>query len=150
LDRAIYDLMMRVRPDVPVLADEPVPTFEAWSADTIEDPGFMPELTVIAIGGGRVVGAVELFDNTGGAIYIGMTAVDPDFRRRGLARLLKVELSRRAKAAGVVRIETYNDGANTGIRTLNESLGYVYLPWRLMLRGPVPVQALEQADSRAG
>jgi hypothetical protein len=47
-------------------------------------------------------------------------------------------LAYRAKAAGVVRIETYNDGTNDRIRALNESLGYVYLPWKLKLSGPVP------------
>ena len=67
-----------------------------------------------------------------------MTAVHPDARRRGVARLLKIELARRARDAGWVGIETYNDGSNERIRGLNESLGYVYDPPYVSLRGPLP------------
>ena len=138
LDRAAFDLFVRVRPEIPVLVDEPESSFEAWRADSIGDPGFLPGLSLLALDGTRVVGMIETFDNSSGVVFIGMTAVDPDYRRRGVARLLKSELSRRAKAAGVVRIETYNDGTNERIRALNESLGYSYLPWKLMLRAPIP------------
>ncbi len=67
-----------------------------------------------------------------------MTTVHPDARRRGIARLLKVELARRARAAGWRRIETYNDGSNDRIRGLNESLGYVYDVTHIVMRGPLP------------
>jgi mycothiol synthase len=144
LDRAMYDLIMRVRPEVPAMAIEPEPSFDSWFAETIGDSGFLPGLTVLALRDDRLVGVIEIYDNAGGAIYIGMTAVDPEFRRHGIARFLKAELTRRANAAGMVRIETYNDGTNQRIRALNESLGYVYLPWKLILRGPIP------APSRVG
>lgn len=141
LDRAAYDVMMRVRPEIPAMAGEVAPSFEAWRADTFGDPGFLPGLSVVALHDGRVVGIIEIYDNAEGVIFIGMTAVDPDYRRHGVARLLKAELSHRAKAAGMIRIETYNDGSNERIRALNESLGYVYLPWKLGLKGPIPPAA---------
>ena len=145
LVRDVYDLIMRVRPEIPSARDEPEPSFEAWRADTVEDPGFLTAMTLLALDGGRVVGTIAIYDNSSGVIYIGMTAVDPAYRRQGIARLLKAELSHRSKAAGIVRIETYNDGTNERIRTLNESLGYVYLPWKLLLRGAIP----EPADARS-
>jgi len=141
LEHALYVLNTTVWPEIPALADEPVPSFEAWRADTIEDVSFLPGLTLLAIQNERLAGAVEIYDNAGGVIFIGMTGVDPGFRRHGIARLLKSDLAWRAKAAGVIRIETYNDGTNDRIRALNESLGYVYLPWKLKLRGPVPAPA---------
>ena len=135
LARAIYDLSMRVRPEIPMLANEPTPSFEAWRSSTIDDPGYVPELSVLALDGERVVGALDIYDNTGGVAFIGMTAVDPGARRRGIGRYLKEELTRRAKTAGWQRIETYNDGANERIRGLNVALGYVYGPVILVLRG---------------
>ena len=65
-----------------------------------------------------------------------MTATHPDSRRRGIARHLKRELAWRAAAAGLRRIETYNDGANEAIKALNTELGYTYDPPFLMLKGP--------------
>ena len=35
-------------------------------------------------------------------------------------------------------IETFNDGTNERIRGLNESIGYVYDPPYVTLRGPLP------------
>src|SRR6185503_1751687 len=94
--------------------------------------------SLMALEGGRVVGTVDVFDNGDKGMFIGMTAVHPDTRRRGIARLLKVELERRARAAGWKRIETWNDGTNDRIRGLNESLGYVYNRPYVALKGPLP------------
>jgi RimJ/RimL family protein N-acetyltransferase len=138
LARALYELSMRVRPEIPALKDEPLPSFEAWRGSTIDDPGYSPDLSVIAVeADGSVAGALEVFDNADGTAFIGMTAVDPDARRRGIARCLKEELTRRAGAGGFHRIETYNDGANERIRGLNVDLGYVYYPTVLMLKAQI-------------
>ena len=142
LDRDVYDLAVRVRPEIPALKDEPTPSFEAWRASTIDDPGYATDLSPIAIDAdGTVVGALDVYDNADGTAFIGMTAVDPGFRRHGIARYLKEELTRRATVAGFERIETYNDGANERIRGLNVDLGYVYLPPVLMLKGPIDAGA---------
>src|SRR5262245_58936718 len=106
LEHALYVLNTTIWPEIPALADEPVPSFEAWRADTIEDSSFLPGLTLLAIQADRLAGAVEIYDKAGGVIFIGMTGVDPGFRRHGIARLLKSDLAWRAKAAGIVRIET--------------------------------------------
>jgi GNAT superfamily N-acetyltransferase len=138
LARALYELSMRVHPEIPALKDEPTPSFEAWRGSTIDDPGYSPDLSVIAVDAdGSVAGALEVFDNADGTAFIGMTAVDPDSRRRGIARCLKEELTRRATAGGFHRIETYNDGANERIRGLNIDLGYVYYPTVLMLKAQI-------------
>jgi GNAT superfamily N-acetyltransferase len=138
LERDLYALDTLVHPEIPFLANEPLPSFETWQATGTGDPGFLPDLTVLAVEADRLIGGVQVYDNGDDVVFIGMTTVHPDARRRGVARLLKVELERRARAAGKRRIETYNDGTNERIRGLNESLGYVYNPSYVALRGPLP------------
>ena len=137
LERGVYELDMLVHPEIPFLANEPLPSFEAYHTTGLGDAGFVSDLSLVALDGDRVIGAIQLYDNADKTLFIGMTTVHPDARRRGIARLLKVEMARRAKAAGWRRIETYNDGSNDRIRTLNESLGYVYDVPRIVLRGPI-------------
>lgn len=138
LERDLYELDMLVRPEIPFIANEPEPSFEAWQAAGSNDPGFLPGLSLLALADGHLAGRIEVYDNGDGVAFIGMTSVHPDFRRRGVARLLKVELERRARAGGWNAIETFNDGTNERIRNLNESIGYVYDPPYVSLRGPLP------------
>jgi GNAT superfamily N-acetyltransferase len=121
-----------------MIAHEPLPTFPTWQAAGPRDPGYLPGLTLLALDGERLVGGIQLYDNAEDVAFIGMISVHPDARRRGIARLLKLELARRAQEAGLRAIETYNDGTNERIRGLNESLGYVYDRPYVALRGPLP------------
>ena len=116
LARAIYDLEVLVAPEVPALADDPPPSYEAWTSETADDPGFLRDLTLVALDGDRVVGSIMTYDVGDSTVYIGMTAVHPDARRRGIASGLKAALAERARVAGWRRLMTYNDGANDAIR----------------------------------
>jgi GNAT superfamily N-acetyltransferase len=138
LDRQSYELHSVTHHEIPMIADQPMPSFETWLEMGDEGSGYLRDQSLMALEDGRVVGTVDVFDSGDEGMFIGMTAVHPDARRRGIARLLKVELERRARAAGWKRIETYNDGTNERIRGLNESLGYVYNPPYVSLRGPLP------------
>jgi GNAT superfamily N-acetyltransferase len=138
LERQHYELHAMTRHEVPTLAHDPMPSFEAWRDVGAADKGYLADLSIYAIEGDRLVGALDIFDGGDGAVFIGLIAVHPDARRRGIARLMKVELERRARAAGRTRIETFNDGTNDRIRGLNQSLGYVYNPPYVSLRGPLP------------
>ena len=138
LAREMYDLEVRVAPEIPALSEETPPTYETWSAETADDPGFVRDLSVLAVSGDRLVGAISIYDLGDRTAYIGMTAVHPEARRRGIARRMKEDLTRRARAAGWQRLMTYNDGDNEAIRVLNEHLGYVYLPRVIRLKGPIP------------
>jgi GNAT superfamily N-acetyltransferase len=140
LEHDVYELDVLVHPEIPFLAGEPMPSFEAWHATGVDDEGFVPGLSLIAVESGRVIGATQIYDSADGTVFIGMTTVHPDARRRGVARHLKRELASRARVAGIRRIETFNDGTNQRIRALNESLGYVYDPPFIVLRGPLDGQ----------
>jgi GNAT superfamily N-acetyltransferase len=138
LERAVYELHAVTHAEIPFLSSQPMPSFETWMEMGGEGSGYLRDESVIALEDGRVVGTVDVFDGGEHVMFIGMTAVDPNARRRGIARLMKVELERRARAAGWTRIDTWNDGDNARIRGLNESLGYVYNPPYVSLRGPLP------------
>ena len=135
LERAVYELNVLVQPEVPSLALEPRPSFEAWQRQVAGDPGFLADLSLLARRDGHLVGAIQLYDNGEGTAFIGMTAVHPEARRQGIARALKVELAGRAARSGWRRIETFNDGTNEAMRTLNLDLGYTYLPRLVTLKG---------------
>jgi RimJ/RimL family protein N-acetyltransferase len=137
LVRAIYELDLAVMPEVPAMRGLVKPSFEAWSADTIDDPALSHDMSLVALEGDRVVGSIEIYDEGDGVAIIGLTAVDPAARRRGIATRLKVEMARRARAAGWRRVDTQNDGSNEAIRGLNARLGYVYDAPRLLVRGPL-------------
>lgn len=138
LDRAVYELHSVTHAEIPMLAGQPMLEFDTWMELGGEGSGYLRNESVLALEHGRVVGTVDVFDGGDHVMFIAMTAVDPNARRRGIARLMKVELERRARAAGWTRIETWNDGTNARIRGLNESLGYVYNPPYVALRGPLP------------
>lgn len=147
LDRAVYELHSATHAEIPMLASTPMPTFETWMEMGGEGSGYLRNESVLALENGRVVGTVDVFDGGEHIMFIAMTAVDPSARRRGIARLMKVELERRARAAGWKRIDTWNDGTNARIRGLNESLGYVYNPPYVALRGPLPAPGEAAATS---
>jgi GNAT superfamily N-acetyltransferase len=53
-----------------------------------------------------------------------MTGTLPEFRRRGLARLVKLATIRWAAEHGIAAIQTGNSHENPGILALNARLGY--------------------------
>src|SRR5262245_20717596 len=120
LEPDLYEIFRLVHSEIPFLASQPVPSFEAWQETGSANAGYLGDLSLLAIEDGRVLGAVEVSDNGDDVIFIGMTMVHPDARRRGIARILKVELERRARAAGKRRIETYNDGTRSEERRVGK------------------------------
>ena len=56
---------------------------------------------------------------------IRVTSVLPAFRRRGIARALKLRLHAYARANGVTEIHTRTTRENRAMVALNDSLGYV-------------------------
>lgn len=60
----------------------------------------------------------------GAEVHVFYTGVDPAYRGRGLAVLAKQALHREARRAGARAATTENEQHNTGIRHVNEQLGY--------------------------
>ena len=134
LARALHGLVEEGLEDVPGgLADLGL-TFEAWLADR-ELPSRPPEFLHILLVGGKPAGYASL-NVYGDAAYNGFTVVSRRFRRRGLARALKVAQIEDARRAGIARLVTQSNEDNTAMRALNDELGYRPAKPLFVLRGP--------------
>ncbi len=126
--------------DVPVGSEAPTPRpYAEWVSETVDAPGALPELSLLALVGGEVVGWAGLAALSGGKEVAEnlLTGVRPEARGRGIATALKIEQARRARRAGFVRIETVNDEGNAPMRAVNARLGFEPEPVWLLLRGPL-------------
>ena len=72
-----------------------------------------------------------------GFLFISYTGVDPAFRGRGLAKLVKQQAHLAAAAAGATISRTENEENNAGIRRVNQELGYRVLHGTYRLRLPL-------------
>lgn len=99
-----------------------------------------PWSTLVAADGERVVGLVVALtrsDDRPTVLGHRMTATARDWRGRGVALALKLELIRRAARAGVTLLEASNDAGNEPMQAINDRLGY-HLDYRLvLLRRPI-------------
>jgi GNAT superfamily N-acetyltransferase len=85
-----------------------------------------PVMGVILHDANEPVGLVfTLPEATSGHVLL--TAIHPDHRGRGLARVIKQAAHCAAYDLGVRRLTTSNESSNTAIRRLNESMGYAQL-----------------------
>jgi len=73
-----------------------------------------------------------------GSFYVAYSGVDPAYRGRGLAALVKQHAAVEAQAAGATEALTSNEEHNTGIRRINAELGYIVRNGVYRMVGPVP------------
>jgi GNAT superfamily N-acetyltransferase len=59
-----------------------------------------------------------------GTAEVGDTGVQRDYRRRGIARALKMMVTRYATDHGIERVHTDNRADNTGMLAINRELGF--------------------------
>lgn len=72
-----------------------------------------------------------------GFLFISYTGVDPAFRGRGLAKLVKQQAHLDAAASGATLSRTENEEHNAGIRRVNQELGYRVLHGTYRMRLPL-------------
>jgi len=141
LEPAVHELDCEVGADVPRPEGddfEPQP-FNRWREQYLEGPGAVPDAVLAALAGDEVVGYTGL-RRRGASSPIAenmLTAVRPDWRRRGIATALKREQIARARHAGIEQIFTTNDETNAGMRGVNARLGYRAAPAHIVVRGPL-------------
>lgn len=99
-------------------------TRDEWMREEATLPGG----SFVALAGGEVVGYSGLLADPDDPSRAedGLTAVRRDWRRRGLARALKLAELRWAHANGIREVFTWTQRGNEGMRALNERLGYAY------------------------
>jgi GNAT superfamily N-acetyltransferase len=132
LQSEVADWKSRLHPVYQQLvADQPAPdeprldTLERWEQTVLGSPDFDPALWIIALDGERIVGlsqaALNLEDRT--TTDCGLTGVVGEYRRRGIATALKIELLAAVKICGAARISTANE-QNNPMYQINVGLGF--------------------------
>ena len=118
-----------------LVADQPAPdpprldTFTEWIEGVVGSPDFDSSLWIVACDGEELVGLSQaaVSPTASTAARFGLTGVERDYRRRGIATALKVELLTVLKSRGVLRIDTNNEENNPMYR-INLGLGFVPRP----------------------
>jgi mycothiol synthase len=135
--RGMYETAEEGSRDIPGIDGARETSFEAWKAHEIDRPSRRPELTFVALAGDDVVGyaGLDVFQD---AVYHGLTVVRRAWRRKGIARALKVAQIAAAKEAGFERLVTESEARNVPMESLNRSLGYRPAPGStIVFRGPL-------------
>ena len=119
---ALYGDLLTQTPD---LEGQSRWTPEVLRSHLRDNPRARPEWTLVAVdNAGAWLGLCQGVTFSMG-IYNEFTAVVPAARGLGLARALKLELIRRARAAGVRLMRTNNHAANAPMLSVNRRLGFV-------------------------
>jgi len=123
---------MQIRPFAP--ADEEA-VIDLWNRCDLVRPwndprndiarklGVRPDLFLVGVLDGRVVACV-MAGYEGHRGWLNYLAVDPDYRHRGLARLLVTEAERRLKEAGCPKVNLQVRGSNEGAIGFYQRIGY--------------------------
>lgn len=122
---SVFELDAATTRDVP--HDEPIDDlrFDEWLASFWRHPDVTFEGSFIVLDGDLPVALTLLrADPAQGRALHDMTGTLPDYRGRGLARLVKLATIAWAAANGISTLMTENDETNRPMLALNESLGY--------------------------
>ncbi len=97
-----------------------------WRARTLRMPRYRPELdlVIVAPDGALAAFCVGWFDAERQLAHVEPIGVHPRFRRRGLARVVLLEMLHRFKAHGATSAFTEPFSHNIPIHRVNESVGF--------------------------
>jgi len=123
----LYRLTMQIWRDMPhephVGWEDPSP--ESFNRTIFERPSVLLDGFFVARDGDRMVGLSYLARRPDGDAEVGDTGVLRDYRRRGIARALKMMVTRYAADRGIRRVHTDNRADNAGMLAINRELGFV-------------------------
>jgi GNAT superfamily N-acetyltransferase len=101
------------------------PPLETFLRSIFERPSVLLESIFVAFDAERIVGQSYLMRRLDGDAEVGDTGVLRSHRRRGIARVLKMMVTRYAAAQGIKRIHTDNRADNAGMLAINRELGFI-------------------------
>ncbi len=118
-------------------------SFESWRESALEGDGQSYETTWVWIEAGRPVGMTYLTRIGDGEYENDFTVVNPEFRRKGIARALKRRSISWGIRSGARRFVTSSLVGNDAMRSVNRKLGYVDGPQ--LIRFELRLQLVETA-----
>jgi RimJ/RimL family protein N-acetyltransferase len=132
--RRAFEAELEAAEDIPRSKPYVPPTFEQF--DTWHSgPDSSPRWYFVAKEGERVVGVTSLhFPPVQGNVWTWFTGVVREYRGRGIARAVKLEILKRAIAENVPAVRTDNDETNAPMLHVNEELGYRRIPGTVSYR----------------
>ena len=150
---ALYGLAVRTNADQPQLDPTTPPPLEQFARDVTDEPHAIPEAFFLAFDGARLVGlsSLERLPGTNEGVETGYTAVDSEYRGRGIARALKLRTIEWAADQGYRYIETDTNAGNEPMIGLNRSLGFEPEPARITYELVLSAGGtVAESDSRSG
>ena len=128
-DRALHELDIRLGADVPSPDPFTPISFETYERTILNHAGMYEDAFIVAVDGDRFIGVSTLWKSEGNDdLYTGLTAVDRDYRRKGIAVAMKLKAIEVAKSDGYSLIKTWNEQNNRAMLSINEALGYAKQP----------------------
>jgi mycothiol synthase len=123
----LYRAMMPIWRDMPHEShvDWEDPTPQVFARSMFERPSVLLDGFFVAREGERIVGLSYLARRPDGDAEVGDTGVLREYRRRGIARALKLMVTRYAAQHGIARVHTDNRADNAGMLAINRELGFV-------------------------
>jgi GNAT superfamily N-acetyltransferase len=118
----IHELYTASRVDQPTLGSVTARPFEDWRREVFDELHGLPDAYFVASDGGRLVGCSAVHATGEDVLRILITGVLPEYRRQGIARLLKLRVHAWARANGYREIHTST--ANAAVVALNSAPGY--------------------------
>lgn len=125
-------------------------SFEDFSRILFGASWFDPRGQILAADGERIIGlaAVGILGPAGSArAHNNITAVDREYRGRGIAQALKLLAIRYARSRGVSQITTENDSQNAPMLAINRKLGYRALPGHYRMLNHLQPERTAQKDA---
>ena len=125
IDQA-HDTYFASRLDQPTLGRVTPTSFAEWKRTHVEAEAASLDAYFVAVVDGRFVGqSLAWRARAEDVLDIKVTGVLPAYRRRGIARALKLRLHAYARAQGFTEMHTRTTRENRAMVALNDSLGYV-------------------------
>ena len=125
--RELYEAEAPMWDDVPWATPTPHWDYERFRRMAVDSGKLILEASVVALDGTRIAGFTTQGRQKDRG-YTWMTGTAREYRGRGIALAMKVDMLRRAREAGLRAMLTTNDEPNKAMRGINAKLGYVMLP----------------------
>src|SRR3989441_7063221 len=124
--KKLYELNQELMADVPMPEPYTPVSYEQWLSFDMKDPGLLPEAYAIAKDGAKYVGlsTIRRLDKEPRGLFQALTGVRREYRRKGVAFAMKLQVIQYAQKNTFERIKTENETGNAPMLAINTKLGF--------------------------